>query len=455
MIFLMALFGAHRVAAQVTTPDEVCVGSTKQYWVDPRPGSTYVWKIDGITQSSTTHEIFITWNAPFGSVGSPHTITVQELSVNGCFGQVKTGLVHVNELVPVSVTIAAGQNPACSGIPVTFTATATNGGATPAYNWMVNGNSTGATAGSYTYQPSAGDVVTCELNSNALCATNNPATSLPVTMQIAASPNVTFTPCYDLITSVEAQPFKLRGGLPLGGIYSGSGVNSATNMFNPAVAGAGNIPVTYTYTNVSDCPASATSDVLVLPAPSFTCGDSWTDVRDNRSYSTVQIASQCWFAENLDYGGRIESNISQADNCVNEKYCYNNDPANCATFGGLYQWDELMKYDDTPAGQGICPPGWHVPTEPEWQTLLAFYNGSAFAGRPLQDLTIPGFHALPGGVLYLNSTFSHKNLATLFWTSTPTTPVKVMSHGMNNVDQSVSDYQSLKGNAFPIRCVKN
>lgn len=464
----MVLFGAVRVAGQAM-PDEVCLGATKHYWVDPNPipGSTYTWQINGVIQVSTINEIYVTWDAPTYTVaGSPYTISVQERSAAGCYGEVRTGLVNIRAPQPVSVSIIAGQNPACSGVPVTFTATATNGGTSPAYSWIVNATAVGATAGTYTYLPVTGDVVTCEVTSNAGCVTNNPAVSAPITMTVGNSPDVTFVPCYNVITSRDAKPFKLRGGLPLGGTYSGgTWVNNPTaGMFNPAVAPVGTVPVTYTYTNNAGCSGSAIGNVQNNPAvTTFACGtDDWTDIRDGKIYHTIQAGTQCWLAENLNFGTRIGSSQLQADNCVVEKYCYNNDPLNCngvaggqTGFGGLYQWDELMRYDNTPASQGICPPGWHVPTESEWTVLLNFYGGNSLAGKPLQDLVAPGFHALPGGVLYLNNTWSFKGLATLFWTSTPATPVNIISHGMNNIDPSVSYYESAKANAFPVRCVKD
>jgi uncharacterized protein (TIGR02145 family) len=273
-------------------------------------------------------------------------------------------------------------------------------------------------------------------------------------------PTVLFIPCFDLTTSVEATPFKLRGGLPLGGSYTGTGVNTASSLFDPQLAPTGPVPVTYTYTNAAGCSNSAFVNIQNNPAPSpaFICGtDSWTDIRDNKSYPTVQIGTQCWLAANLNYGTIIPSSQVQTDNCVNEKYCYNNVTVagDCQGGYGFYQWDEMMKYDTTPGRQGVCPPGWHVPAETEWTTLFDFYLGVAFAGRPLQNTSTPGFHALPSGVLYLNDTWSFKDLATIFWTSTHIGPVNAISHGMNTVDNSVSYYESLRVNAFPVRCVKN
>jgi uncharacterized protein (TIGR02145 family) len=55
----------------------------------------------------------------------------------------------------------------------------------------------------------------------------------------------------------------------------------------------------------------------------------------------------------MNKGMQITSSQVQFDNCVVEKYCFGNDAANCSKYGGLYQWDEMMRYDDTSAGQGL------------------------------------------------------------------------------------------------------
>jgi gliding motility-associated-like protein len=78
-------------SAQLPMPDSVCVGSTKRYHVnDATVPSTYVWKINGITQISTSYEIFVAWS----NIGV-YTITVQEENSNGCKGQIEQGVVYV------------------------------------------------------------------------------------------------------------------------------------------------------------------------------------------------------------------------------------------------------------------------------------------------------------------------------------------------------------------------
>ena len=67
--------------------------------------------------------------------------------------------------------------------------------------------------------------------------------------------------------------------------------------------------------------------------------------------------------ENLNVGTLINGDVEQTNNSIIEKYCYDNDTANCTTYGGLYQWNEAMQYVTTPGTKGICPDGWHIPTQ--------------------------------------------------------------------------------------------
>lgn len=113
--------------------------------------------------------------------------------------------------------------------------------------------------------------------------------------------------------------------------------------------------------------------------PSFT----W----EGQTYTTRRIGAQCWMAENLNSGTMINGNVEQEDNQVVEKYCYNNDPDYCNFFGGLYQWDEIMDYEFKPGKQGICPDGFHIPTDDEWKILEGEIDSEYGVGDPQWDLT--------------------------------------------------------------------
>ena len=87
-------------------------------------------------------------------------------------------------------------------------------------------------------------------------------------------------------------------------------------------------------------------------------------------YNTIQIYSQCWFKENLNVGEMIPSSQTPSNNNIIEKYCMADDEYYCDNFaGGLYFSYEMMNYTNQPGGQGICPDGWHVPDDLDWQIL--------------------------------------------------------------------------------------
>lgn len=141
-----------------------------------------------------------------------------------------------------------------------------------------------------------------------------------------------------------------------------------SSTINPYVL----IPTTTAYyrakVNEGTC-AAIYSTPIKVELKCFVCGDTLIDYRDGQMYPTVQIGSQCWMAKNLNIGKMILSGNNQKNNGVIEKYCYNNDSTNCTTYGGLYQWDEMMQFVTTESTKGICPCNWHVPSENEWQTL--------------------------------------------------------------------------------------
>ena len=109
-------------------------------------------------------------------------------------------------------------------------------------------------------------------------------------------------------------------------------------------------------------------------------------------------------AENLRVGEMINSADEQIDNDTIEKYCMQNDTNNCSIYGGLYQWDELMSYTTTEGIQGICPDGWHIPSDQEIMEL------EVYLGMSQQDADITGFRGTNEGGKLKEAGFTH-------WTS--------------------------------------
>ena len=123
----------------------------------------------------------------------------------------------------------------------------------------------------------------------------------------------------------------------------------------------------------------------VVFTTNYSCGQPLTDSRDNKVYNTVLIGTQCWMAQNLNIGIMITHARDQTNNDTIEKYCNGDSSVNCDVYGGLYEWGEAVQYlngatntttwNPVPTGnvQGVCPSGWHIPTNTEWcqmETLL-------------------------------------------------------------------------------------
>jgi len=266
-------------------------------------------------------------------------------------------------------------------------------------------------------------------------------------------PWMEFTLCDHFDLTTNSKPLTLKGGLPFQGTYSGPGVTNG--VFDPSAAGPGTHTIVYTYTNMYGCVDFRSQSLTVINETPHVCGLPLTDLRDGTSYPTVQMGSRCWMASNLNFGSYIFSSAMQTDNCVAEKYCLDNVASNCITMGGLYQWDEVMNYRNASEDQGLCPPGWHLPSEDEWNALFALFYNNAFAGDSLKPGGVTGFDAGLRGVRFNNVIYEFHDWAVMFWSSTVHGPNKAWAHGMNTYNHSVSYYPSHRNNAFPVRCIRD
>ncbi|MCX6273029.1 MAG: fibrobacter succinogenes major paralogous domain-containing protein [Bacteroidetes bacterium] len=205
--------------------------------------------------------------------------------------------------------------------------------------------------------------------------------------------------------------------------------------------------------------------------PSFSYG--------GQTYTTVQIGTQCWMRENLNIGSMLNGFSEQTDNGVIEKYCYDNDPAKCSVYGGLYQWDEMMQYSTTPGIQGICHTGWHLPTDAEYCTLTVYldptvdcnfwgFSGSNAAGRmketgfthwsaPNSGATNQsGFTARGSGDRYgWGGGFYYLNEDADFWTSTEYSSTYAVFRYLSNYGADINRDKYVKSFGYSVRCLKD
>jgi uncharacterized protein (TIGR02145 family) len=112
-----------------------------------------------------------------------------------------------------------------------------------------------------------------------------------------------------------------------------------------------------------------------------------------------------------------------------------------------------MCYTEISAEQGLCPPGWHVPSEAEWNILFNNYINNGFAGAVLKTTGYSGFNALVLGAEFYNALYNYSDFAGFYWSSDSHGFSKAWAHGMNSIDPSVSLYPSSRSNAFSARCI--
>jgi uncharacterized protein (TIGR02145 family) len=205
--------------------------------------------------------------------------------------------------------------------------------------------------------------------------------------------------------------------------------------------------------------------LMILRIQEKYCPETPTVTYAGKIYNTVKIGDQCWLKENLDIGTMVDSLQNQTNDSLIEKYCYRNDPANCTTYGGLYQWGEAMHYSSIGGAQGICPTGWHVPTFHDFFILTQTINND---GNALKEVgqgeglgagtNTSGFSALFAGYRDYNGTFKDLGNYPVFWSSSKRFPSDIIVHFLTlsccQSDVFLSDYY-YQGLGYSVRCIKN
>lgn len=210
------------------------------------------------------------------------------------------------------------------------------------------------------------------------------------------------------------------------------------------------------------------------------CGESILDYRDGKSYKTTLIGEQCWMAENLNIGTMLITNTYSTDNDIIEKFCYNNVESNCDVYGGMYQWNEMMEYTTTEGTQGICPDGWHLPTDLEWKILegavdtqypiddpiwntmgtrgynaglkLKASTGWDEGGNGTDDY---GFSWLPAGFIDQNGAFSGLLQVNNIWSSTAYSSTRGWKRTAYHDEDGTHRYYNNKPCRLSVRCLKD
>ncbi len=217
-------------------------------------------------------------------------------------------------------------------------------------------------------------------------------------------------------------------------------------------------------------------------------GEGVTDI-DGNFYPSVIIGNQEWMAENL----RVSRDANGNDIT---RYCYDNDAANCNLYGGLYTWHTVMNgagsSNTNPSNvQGICPTGWHLPSDAEWTELVDYVvaqgypnsnvvNGAGNALKSCRQVSSPlegdcatsehprwnshsthygtdefGFSALPGGARVANGNYYYLGLTGSWWSSTEYSTTTAWYRLLYDSLGFVHRGDNYKGRGFSVRCVRD
>jgi uncharacterized protein (TIGR02145 family) len=186
---------------------------------------------------------------------------------------------------------------------------------------------------------------------------------------------------------------------------------------------------------------------------------------------TVQIGTQVWMTKNLDVstfrnGDPIpEAKTNEEWKIAGENkqpaWCYyDNDPANGAKYGKLYNWYAVND------SRGLAPTGWHVPSADEWKTLTDFLGGEGVAGTKMKSKSgwekngngtnTSGFSGLPGGRRYSNGTLFYAiGNEGSWWSSTEGISSYAWHRYLYCDFRYVGGGFEEKGKGFSVRCLRD
>lgn len=211
--------------------------------------------------------------------------------------------------------------------------------------------------------------------------------------------------------------------------------------------------------------------------------EAFTDPRDGNVYKIITIGNQVWMAENLAYLPSVNMVADGSEYAAGSYYyVYGYDGTNVAdakatdnyaTYGVLYNWTAAMDGEASsttnPSGiQGVCPAGWHLPSDAEWTELTDYLGGTSVVDGKLKETGTThwntpnigatnetGFTALPGGTRFPNGPFNYIGNLGYWWSATDYDATNAWSRFMNYSYSNVirSYYGKVLG--FSVRCVRD
>ena len=190
-----------------------------------------------------------------------------------------------------------------------------------------------------------------------------------------------------------------------------------------------------------------------------------------KSYSqTVTIGAQVWMTKNLNVStfrngdpipqAKTDDEWLKAGLNKQPAWCYyNNNPANGAKYGKLYNWYAVSD------SRGLAPVGYHIPSDAEWTILTDYLGGEEKAGAKMKSkqgwaedgngTNSSGFSGLPGGYRYSNGTFHDIGKYGDWWSSTEFTTTNACFRDLYYDSGNVFRFSHFKGEGFSVRCLRD
>ncbi|PCJ85560.1 MAG: hypothetical protein COA57_07385 [Flavobacteriales bacterium] len=307
---------------------------------------------------------------------------------------------NVGGSAPATPGVITGNTTVCANATGEAYSISIVSGAT-AYTWIVPAGATvatgqGTTAITVDYGSTAGNVcVTASNNcgtSAASCTaiTINTAPAAPTATAATGITSTAFDANWTASGGTTTYYLDVATDAGFTTFVSGYNNNNVGNVTTHTVTTTLTCATTYYYRlrAGNSCGTSSSSNTITVvtgscPPPSGVCTANWfTDARDGKQYGAVTIGSQIWMCENLAY---LPSVVGPGTGSTSVAYYYvygysgtnvatAKATANYTTYGVLYNWTAAMNgaasSSSSPSGvQGICPAGWHLPSEAEWCTM--------------------------------------------------------------------------------------
>ena len=210
---------------------------------------------------------------------------------------------------------------------------------------------------------------------------------------------------------------------------------------------------------------------------------TFTDIRDGNIYNFVTIYEQVWMAENLKYLPSVNNAADGSEHAAGSYYyVYGDDgidvaaansTSNYTTYGVLYNWTAAMASSTSSTAnpsktQGVCPAGWHLPSDAEWTQLIDYLGGASVAGGKLKETGTKhwtsynpgatnetGFTALPGGKRYFMNNFESIGYYGSWWSATEYDAERAWGYSLTNSDGVVYRGYSFTELGYSVRCVRD